>query len=544
MPSSHTGSSADFLRRSRVKTDLGVGEMKHLMSEAVRRRYQKGEGDEELSPLVRADAQGKPIYRIQPGEVVIFYDLRGEREVELSRALTELDFPYFPIAGPVQLYTMIEYHPSLNARVAFPPEERLKNTLCEVLSSAGISILKISESEKAIHLGYFLNGKRVEPFPGEERMVIPSPQVDDYSKVPELSAQQVAEKSLELISNPAYKFIVINFANVDVVGHLENESAILKAVEVVDRQMARVVEKALSLGITCLITADHGTVEKWLYPDGAIDTGHTSSPVPLILADVRLKGKKLSLPEGELIDLAPTILSLFNLPLPREMSGKNLLKDFPLRSERVLLLILDGWGWREEEYGNLILKANTSNFDRLWQDFPHTILKASGLSVGMPEGTVGNSEAGHLHIGAGRKIYSDRLRIDLAIEKGDFFKNPVFLEAIQLSREKKLPLHLLGIVSFYSSHGSLEHLFALLDLSRKEELEQVYLHCLLGRRGERPESGAYYIAQLEDYCSRLGLGRVATVMGRFWALDREERWERVERAYRALVFGEGILVKP
>jgi len=117
----------------------------------------------------------------------------------------------------------------------------------------------------------------VEPFPGEERVVIPSPQVDDYSKVPELSAQQVAEKSLELISNPAYKFIVINFANVDVVGHLENESAILKAVEVVDQQMARVVEKALSLGITCLITADHGTVEKWLYPDGAIDTGHTGA---------------------------------------------------------------------------------------------------------------------------------------------------------------------------------------------------------------------------------------------------------------------------
>ncbi len=517
--------------------------MEHLMSEAVRKRYQEGEGDEELSPLVRADAQGKPVYRIQPGELVIFYDLRGEREVELSRALTEPDFPHFPIAGPVQLYTMIEYHPSLNAKVAFPPEERLKNTLCEVLSSAGISILKISESEKAIHLGYFLNGKRVEPFPGEERVVIPSPEVDDYSQVPELSAEQVAEKSLELLSNPAYQFLVVNFANVDVVGHLENESAILKAVEMVDQQMARVVEKALSLGITCLITADHGTVEKWLYPDGAIDTGHTSSPVPLILADARLKGKKVSLAQGELIDLAPTILALFNLSPPPEMRGKNLLKALPLQAERALLLILDGWGWREEEYGNLILKANTPNFDRLWQEFPHTILKASGLSVGMPEGTVGNSEAGHLHIGAGRRIYSDRLRIDLAIKSKEFFTNPVFLEAIQLSRQKHLPLHLLGIVSFYSSHGSLEHLFALLDLCKKEKAEQVYLHCLLGRRGERPESGAYYIAQVEERCSQLGLAKVATVMGRFWALDREERWERVERAYRALVFGEGILVK-
>ena len=514
----------------------------HLMSEAVRSRYQEGEGDEELSPLVRADQIGKPVHRIGCGDVVFFYDLRGEREVELSRALIEPDFPYFPTAGPVELYTMIEYHPSLKAEVVFPPEERLKNTLCEVLSKAGLRILKITESEKAIHLGYFLNGKRPEAFELEEQIIIPSPEVDDYSQVPELSTEKVAEKILEKLPDPRYRFFVVNFANVDVIGHLENKEAILRAVEVVDEQLGKVVEKALSLGITTIITADHGTVESWLYPDGSIDTGHTKSPVPFILADRKVEGKKLALDKGELTDLAPTIISLFGLDVPKEMTGRNLFSGLGLRAERVFLLILDGWGYREESWGNLIKEANTINFDQLWQRFPHTILKASGLSVGMPEGTVGNSEAGHLHIGAGRKVYSDRLRIDRAIESEEFFSNSVLAKMMERAKEKGY-LHLLGIVSFYSSHGSLDHLFATLKLAKKYGLERVYIHSLLGRRGERPESGAYYIRQVEDFCSQLRLGKVVTVMGRFWALDREERWERVERAYRALVFGDGILVR-
>ncbi len=513
-----------------------------IMSEAVRARYRAGEEDEALSPLVRVDAQGKPVGKIQPGDALIFYDLRGEREVELTSALTEQDFRRFPVAGPVEMVTMIEYHLGLKVEVAFPPEERLQNTLSEVISKAGLHQRKICESEKAIHLGYFLNGKRTEPFLGEERFAVESPKVDDYSTVPELKAKEVADEAVSALADPDYKFMVVNFANVDVIGHLENEPAILKAVECVDQQLGRVAEAAKKFGVTLILSADHGTVEKWLYPDGKVDTGHTASPVPLILCDDRLKALGVALKDGELSDLAPTILGLLGLPIPTEMTGSSLLPEIGSKTERVMLVIADGWGYCEDSYGNLIQKAHTPNFDRLWNEYPHSLLSAGGLAVGMPDGAVGNSEAGHLHIGAGRKIYSDRVKIDRALEDKSFYQNAAFLQAVHSALSRKVPIHLLGIVSFYSSHGSLKHLYALLELLKLQKAPEVYVHSLLGRRGERPEAGAHYIKEVEDYCEKLGLGRVVTVMGRFWALDREENWDRVQKAYDALVFGKGILV--
>jgi len=519
-----------------------MSEQSSIISLAVKARYREGEEDEALSPLVRVDKNGNAIGRIQPGDLVIFYDLRGEREIELTRALTEKDFPHFPVAGLMELVTMIEYLPSLQVQVAFPPEERLNHTLCEVISNAGFKILKICESEKAAHLGYFLNGKRTEPFKLEDRLVIESPRVPDYSQIPELKAREVADQAIARLPDQTYKFFLINFANVDVIGHIENEAAILKAIGCVDEQIGRVVEAAQKLGITVIITADHGTVEKWLYPDGAIDTGHTDSPVPLILIDDPLKAQSAKLKDGELSDLAPTILHLLGIKPPEEMTGKNLLQNPGLKTGRILVIIADGWGFREEEYGNLIRKAHTPNFDRLWKEYPHSLLQASGLAVGMPEKAVGNSEAGHLHLGAGRKIYSDRVKIDRALEDLSFFKNQVLINAVNRARQKNVPIHLLGIVSFYSSHGSLKHLYGLLDLLKLQNAKSVFLHSLLGRRGERPEAGAHYIQEVEDYCANLGLGKLVTVMGRFWALDREENWDRIQKAYNALVLGQGIPV--
>jgi 2,3-bisphosphoglycerate-independent phosphoglycerate mutase len=135
------------------------------------------------------------------------------------------------------------------------------------------------------------------------------------------------------------------------------------------------------------------------------------------------------------------------------------------------------------------------------------------------------------------------VRIDQALKHGTFFRNQAFLNAFRISREKNVPIHLLGIVSFYSSHGSLKHLYALLELAKMQGANDVYIHSLLGRRGERPEAGAYYIQELENYCEKLGVGKVVTVMGRFWALDREQNWDRVQKAYDALVFGKGIAVQ-
>jgi 2,3-bisphosphoglycerate-independent phosphoglycerate mutase len=517
----------------------------HVMAQAVREAYARGEEDEALEPLALFAADGEPVGRIQDGDYVIFYDIRGEREIELTRSFVDPDFDEFPIDEGLEAHfaTMIQYDEGLDVQVAFPPVRQIEHTLSQELSEQGLTQAKITESEKAIHLQFFLNGKREQPFPREDSVIVPSPKVMDYSEVPEMNVAGVTEAVLNKIADPACDVIIANFVNVDVVGHIENEEAIKRAVETVDSHIGQVVGAAEQAGVTSVVTADHGTVEKWLYPDGAIDTGHTDSPVPFIL----VSPDGLSLREGgSLTDVAPTVLQLLGITAPPEMTGRSLLANGPQATsgaKRVLLLIVDGWGYREDLHGNLIAQAHTPVMDRLQTELPFTTLDASGRAVGMPPGTVGNSEAGHLHLGAGRTIYSDRLRIDEAIADGSFYENEAFLWAMRGAKSAGTRLHLLGIVSFYSSHGSLDHLLALLELARREGLEEVYLHSMLGRRGEHPESGARYIEQVERAAAELGVGTLASVIGRFWSLDREENWDRIEKTYRWLVYGDGRQVR-
>jgi 2,3-bisphosphoglycerate-independent phosphoglycerate mutase len=220
------------------------------------------------------------------------------------------------------------------------------------------------------------------------------------------------------------------------------------------------------------------------------------------------------------------------------------------KPQRVALLILDGWGWREEAWGNLILEADTPVMDDLRQTYPATSLEAAGEAVGLPnkvpgrEGkTVGNSEVGHTHIGAGRVVVSDRLRIEQSIDDGSFFENDALLWAMEGARCDGTRLHLLGIISFYSSHGSVEHLKALLRMAKQVAVPEIYIHGMLGRRGEKPESGAIYVDDIEAECERLGVGQFASLIGRFWSLDREYNWDRIEKSYRWLVHGEGRAVR-
>ncbi len=520
------------------------------MVKAIRQAYKEGQEDEALEPLVAVDSGGRPIGRFQDGDSVIFYDIRGEREIEITESLTNPYFDHFQTDKGIRLHfvTMIEYSSALDVKVAFKPDREIRNTLAEVITRAGIKLLKITESEKAIHVGYFLNGKREKKFPGEEMIVVPSPEgVANYALTPEMSAPEVADEICENLDNPDFPVIVANMSNVDVVGHIEDQQAVLKAVQAVDEALGKVYEACKQKGITLLITADHGTVEEWLYPDGTVNTGHTKNPVPFVLADFSEKNpSRWTLREkGELTDVAPTVLELLGLFKPEEMIGSSLIENFPESdpSERkILLLILDGWGMRKEEQGNLIQKARTESFDRIWAQFPHAELAAAGEAVGMPSGTVGNSEAGHLHIGAGRRIFLDRVKIDNAIEDGTIFQNPAFHWAMESAKEQDKALHLLGIVSHYSSHGTIDHLFALLRIAKNLDVKKVFVHALLGRRGERPESGAIYVAKVADMCQKLSLGEVATVIGRFWALDREFNWDRVEKTYRALIYGEGTPV--
>jgi 2,3-bisphosphoglycerate-independent phosphoglycerate mutase len=525
---------------------------------AVRAAYRAGEDDETMEPLVRVDEDGKATGRIQDGDYIIFYDIRGEREIELTRAFVDEDFPYFE-REPITTHwvTMIEYHPDLKVRIVFPLAGTIQDTLCETVSKAGKRQVKIVESEKQVHVTSFLNGGREEPFPGETWNIVESSDFEGYLPPPQMQADKVADAAIEVLRDETVDLLVVNWANVDVIGHSEDREAIKTAISTVDTQLGRVLEVAKELGVAALVTADHGTVEKWYYPDGSIDTGHTDSPVPFVLVAPHLDGDhrddaRLGVRDGgTLIDVAPTVLDLMGIEKPDAMTGASLMRGAEVAEpQRVALFILDGWGARDEEWGNLILEADTPVVDELEGMYPTTRLEAAGEAVGLPnqvpnrEGkTVGNSEVGHTHIGAGRVVASDRLRIERAIDDGSFFENHALLWAMEGAKREGTRLHLLGIISFYSSHGSVEHLKALLRMAKRVGVPEVYVHGMLGRRGEKPESGAIYVGDIEAECERLGLGQFVSLIGRFWSLDREHNWDRIEKSYRWLVHGEGRPVR-
>ena len=204
----------------------------------------------------------------------------------------------------------------------------------------------------------------------------------------------------------------------------------------------------------------------------------------------------------------------------------------------ILLMILDGWGINPNPDHNAIAQAKTPNMTRLCQEFPCVEMGTSGMSVGLPDGQMGNSEVGHLNIGAGRIVYQDLTRITKSIQDGDFFTNPVLLDCIARTRAAGGRLHLAGLLSDGGVHSHNTHLYGLLELAKQQGVEAL-VHCLMDGRDTPPQSGSDYLAQLEEEMGRIGAGRIATVIGRFYAMDRDNRWERVERAYNAIALGEG-----
>ncbi len=205
-----------------------------------------------------------------------------------------------------------------------------------------------------------------------------------------------------------------------------------------------------------------------------------------------------------------------------------------------VLLILDGFGLGKQDETNAIYQAKTPELDALFASCPHTTLSASGLDVGLPEGQIGNSEVGHTNIGAGRVVFQDLPRISRAIEDGTFFENPAYRAAMDRASAEGRALHLLGLVSDGGVHSHLSHIVAAVDMAKRRGLERVYIHALLDGRDVPPRSGKGYVQQLRDALRELGCGRIATVQGRFWGMDRDRRWERVQRGYDAMVRGVGV----
>jgi len=204
-----------------------------------------------------------------------------------------------------------------------------------------------------------------------------------------------------------------------------------------------------------------------------------------------------------------------------------------------MLMILDGWGLAPAGKGNAISLAETPNFDRLMTTMPHSVLDASGMDVGLPDGQMGNSEVGHTNIGAGRVVYQELTMLNMQIETGEFFRNPVLLQAVDHVKKNNSTLHLMGLLSDGGVHSQQTHLNALLRLAKEQGITDVVIHCLMDGRDTDPKSGLGYMKALADTMASLGVGKVGTVCGRFYAMDRDNRWERVQRAYDALVHGEG-----
>lgn len=305
----------------------GQGPMEAHALAAIENSYGTKIVDEFIQPTVLIDSEGQPIATIKDGDSIIFFNFRADRARQITRAFVEEEFTGFPrdYRPAVHYVCFTEYDATINCPVAFPPQN-LENTLGEVLADNGIKQLRIAETEKYAHVTFFFNGGIEEPNEGEDRLLIPSPKVPTYNMKPEMSAFEVTEALLEKIEEEKYDVIILNYANPDMVGHTGEFEATVKALETVDNCVGKVVAKVRQKGGTVLITSDHGNSENMYDAKTSSPlTAHTANLVPFVLVNDLCKNRKLR-QEGLLCDIAPTVLQILGLEIPKEMTGKSLLE--------------------------------------------------------------------------------------------------------------------------------------------------------------------------------------------------------------------------
>ena len=312
--------------RVKIAYDLlvsGVGEQAVDMAAAVQHSYDQEVTDEFIKPVVRVDAAGKVVGRIQPNDVVIFFNYRNDRAKELTIVLTQEDMPQEGMhTMPLYYCCMTPYDAKFQGLHILFDKENVENTIGEYVSKLGLKQLRIAETEKYAHVTFFLNGGREAEFEGENRILVASPKVATYDLQPEMSAYEVADKLVGALDEQTYDFICLNFANGDMVGHTGVYEAIEKAVQAVDACVEKVVEAAKHNGYEVVQIADHGNADNALNADGSANTAHSLNPVPIVVVSDRVKAVK----SGILADVAPTVLDLMGLKQPEEMTGKSLIE--------------------------------------------------------------------------------------------------------------------------------------------------------------------------------------------------------------------------
>lgn len=304
---------------------LGEGKTAPSAAQAIKQAYEQGETDEFVRPTVLVQDNGDPVARVKDGDMIIFFNFRPDRARQLTRTFVDEDFSEFshgPQPPAVHFVCFTQYDETIKAPVAFAPQ-RLTNTLGEYLSRQGLTQLRIAETEKYAHVTIFFSGGEEQPFPGEQRRLIPSPKVATYDLKPEMSAYEVTAAVIEELRQGKFHLVILNYANVDMVGHTGKIAATIQAVETVDRCVGQVVEEVLRQRGVALITADHGNGEEMLDEGNRPHTAHSCNQVPFIVVADDTDAWEVR--PGRLADVAPTILDLLDLPTPAEMTGESLL---------------------------------------------------------------------------------------------------------------------------------------------------------------------------------------------------------------------------
>jgi 2,3-bisphosphoglycerate-independent phosphoglycerate mutase len=298
-------------------------------TQAIDQAYERGETDEFIQPTAVTDGTGRPLAAVDEGDVVIAFNFRTDRMRQLTRAFTVQDFNDFPTRKYADLayYTLTQYDQNFNLPIAFPPEE-VKLPLARVISESKLRQLHIAETEKYPHVTYFLNGGREAPFSLEDRILVPSPKVATYDQEPAMSTSAISELIVGKIKSRSYDLLVANIANPDMVGHSGDLAATIKALEADDKLFDEVSRAVLGHYGALIITADHGNAEAKFGPNGEVQTGHTTNPVPFIAVTRELMtSNQKKLQSGILADVAPSVLSLMGLNIPQTMTGRNLLAE-------------------------------------------------------------------------------------------------------------------------------------------------------------------------------------------------------------------------
>jgi len=540
--------------------------------------------DQFIPPIVRVNAKYEPVGIVKDGDAVIYWDFRTDRAKPLTASY--LDIPFGGQTGGlsdvakakvpnVTFITMTHYDDNFNQSPklleAFNPAEPLFDTYAEVIGKLGIKQLVVAETEKWRAITWFKDGRRNLGYDkvsddGKVRIekhktlpidvrVVYSRKVSAHVEAPQMRAEEITAILLEGI-HEGVTDIFVNYANADMVGHATTDAAwfdkTIEAILVLDTQLGRLVPEAIKNGYTVFITGDHGNAEEMFDEKGRANPAHTSNKVPMVVLGQQPGEKFTVMKDSTIGQYALSALALRGITPPSSWNLVSALEGTikPNKDRKIMRIVLDGYGVREDEYGNAMAQAakkkgSPLNMDRWMKGEDGAVYapaEASGERCGYPAGVSGTTEFGHVLFDAGRDVPTDLVLIDRAVKQDKFALNPAFLKAVEIAKNGGT-IHCTGILSDGVVHSSLDHITALLKALKKNGVsgDQVSLHPITDGRDVPGDSSPKFFDWLEKSTSEIGVGVINSVWGRAWGKDRDNRWKRIEAAVRSLNEGTGFL---